>query len=43
MLTSKITATLAAGVFVGGAFALWALFGGEVYLAYAAGAMLRCF
>ncbi len=42
-LTVKISVIIASGGLLGATTGLWAMFGGEVYLAYLSGIMMRCF
>jgi len=42
-LAGKISVLLTGGALLGATAGLWAVFGGEVYLAYLSGMMLRCF
>lgn len=42
-LTAKTSIILASGGLLGAAAGLWAMFGGDVYLTYMAGMLMRCF
>ena len=41
--TGKTAIVLGSAAFLGGTAALWLSFGGSVYAAYLAGAVMRCF
>ena len=42
-LTAKTSFILASGGLLGATAGLWVMFGGDVYLTYAVGMMMRCF